>query len=139
MNYYLIKPEVAGGYGDDTVCDTRPIVVHKLHYEFFGWMGDDLITSFPSFIASDRLVRLILENHLTGTAIADVKVTFSREYFSSFKKAEVPFFHWLKIEGTAGSEDFGYSPKRRLVVSEKALEVLRKVNIHQADIEPYNP
>ena len=57
MEYYLIEPEVAGGIGEHSVIDrsSGKMVVRKLHYEFDGWLGDELLESTPCFIVSERL------------------------------------------------------------------------------------
>ena len=55
--YYFIEPEVAGGWGGNTIADTsvHPPKISKLHYQFDGWLGDDLLESFPCFIVSESL------------------------------------------------------------------------------------
>lgn len=48
--FYVLEPEVAGGWGGDgTVVDREfhPPIVSRLVYEFDGWLGDDLVTTFP--------------------------------------------------------------------------------------------
>lgn len=46
--YKLIEPEVAGSLGKETELDSSvfPPHVKKLHYEFDGWLGDDILESF---------------------------------------------------------------------------------------------
>ncbi|CDX39985.1 hypothetical protein MPLSOD_40275 [Mesorhizobium sp. SOD10] len=59
MDHFYLEPEVSGGLGDDTVMDTGvhpPPVVARLHYEFDGWLGDVIVTSFPA-ISSSRTLR----------------------------------------------------------------------------------
>lgn len=51
--YYVVEPEVAGGFGINTVftrTEGKPMVVHKLHYEFDGWLGDSLLETTPCYI-----------------------------------------------------------------------------------------
>jgi hypothetical protein len=52
MEYFQIAPEVAGGWGRNTVMDRsiHPPHVTKLHFEFDGWLGDVLLESFPCYI-----------------------------------------------------------------------------------------
>jgi hypothetical protein len=44
MEYYYVKPFVAGEFGKNTVLDNsvHPPIVHKLHYEIDVWIGDRL-------------------------------------------------------------------------------------------------
>ena len=83
MKYFYIEPEVAGGWGKNTVFDRtpgRPTVVHKLHYEFDGWLGDELLESTPCFIVSERMAREMKKMHLTGVNFDDVEVTTSEHF-----------------------------------------------------------
>ena len=138
MSYYYIEPEVAGGHGDKSVLDTRPHppIVYRLEYTFAGWMGDALLETFPCYICTDAVANAIIRHHFTGTEIADVEITFSPEYFGRYDKDTFPHFHWLKIVGAAGADDFGIGSDLRLVVSEKALSVLRSLGIEHAEVEP---
>ena len=65
---FVIEPEVAGGFGRATVLDTRthPPQVSRLEYEFDGWLGDDLLTTFPCYIVSRRLQDALEMTDLTG-------------------------------------------------------------------------
>ncbi len=58
MKYYQLEPEVAGGFGEQSVIDrsSGKMVVRKLHYEFDGWLGDVLLESYLCFIQSGRSV-----------------------------------------------------------------------------------
>ena len=51
--YYVIEPEVAGGFGENCEIDwsTGKMQVNKLHYQFDGWLGDELLESTPCYIA----------------------------------------------------------------------------------------
>ena len=81
--YKYIEPEVAGGFGTETVlnANVHPPVVERLHYEFQGWLGDDLLESFPCFIVTEQLANEISFQKLTGIFFDDVKITTS-ELFS---------------------------------------------------------
>lgn len=50
MKFYYVEPEVAGGWGSNTVFERtpgRPTVVHKLNYAFDGWLCQTLECSNP--------------------------------------------------------------------------------------------
>ena len=63
MKLYFLEPEVSGGHGENTIYGTEEEIaiegiskkVKYLHYEFEGWLGDDLLESTPAFIVSSRL------------------------------------------------------------------------------------
>src|SRR5215470_10137854 len=105
MKYYYLEPEVAGGYGEDTVLDTsvRPERVERLHYEFQGWLGDDLLEAFPVFIISERLKNILQPLHATGYELDHVKVSKEPQFRELYPNAPpLPKFHWLKISGRGG-------------------------------------
>lgn len=139
MQFFLVKPEVAGGLGERTIMDrsTHPPKVHVLNYVLDGWSGDVLLTSFPSYIvtpeARDALERL----PASGISFAQVDVSKSETFDELFPEKQLPEFSWMKIEGTAGQDDFGIAPNLRLVVSERALDVLVKLGLREAVITAY--
>ncbi len=137
--YYYIEPEVSGGLGENSVVDTsvHPPVVSKLHYQFDGWLGDDLLETFPCYIITEQLKDEIDSTGLSGCQFYGVEVTKSDQFDELYPGKELPGFYWLKINGKAGKEDFGIADDHRLVVSEKTMLILKKNNIDQADIEEF--
>lgn len=139
--YYVVEPEVAGGWGKNTVCTRtpgKPPVVHKLHYQFDGWLGDELLESTPCYIVTERLANEIGRAQLSGLRLDEVEVTASDQFTGLYPNRQLPKFVWLKVEGKAGQDDFGIAPGLRLVVSERALQLLKGVGIsHAASITPF--
>lgn len=139
MNYFILEPEVAGGWGERTVADTRefPPAVSVLHHVFDGWLGDEILEAFPCFIVTDRLAARLRREGLSGFLLRPVEVTTSEAFDDLYPGRELPAFRWLQVLGTAGVEDFGVSPSYRLVVSQRALVVLRKFRLRNCDITEY--
>jgi hypothetical protein len=141
ISYYVLEPEVAGGWGKNTVFSRtpgKPVVVHKLHYQFDGWLGDELLESTPCYIASERLARGIEKAGLKGVSFDAVEVTKSEQFEELYPGRVLPKFVWLKVDGTAGQDDFGIAPGLRLVVSERAFELLKEAGLsHAASITPF--
>jgi hypothetical protein len=139
MNFFYIEPEVAGGLGDKTVMDrrTHPPIVSKLHYHFDGWLGDALLESFPCFIVTEEARRSIEETRLTGARFDQVEVTTSEQFEELYPTLRLPKFQWLRVEGKVGEDDFGLAPDARLVVSERALDVLREVGLSHAEVSDF--
>ncbi len=138
MNYYTLSPEVAGELGTNTVVDAtvHPPVYERLHYEFVNWLGDELLEAIAAFIVTERVAEWLHHAGLSGFRIAEVEVSLSPtgEELMSFDKElmnfdELPNFWWLQVTGTPENDDFGISSDSYLVVSEKALKVLREGNI----------
>ena len=141
MKFLSLEPEVAGGTGEHTVMDvcTRPPTVTRLYYEFDGWLGDDILETFPCYIISERLKNKLATTAFTGFAIADVEVTKSGEFEDLHPGRELPAFYWLKITGRAGVDDFGFSEKSTLIISEQVLSLLGEFQIDNCQVEAYAP
>lgn len=140
MKYFLLDPEVAGGKAEDTVVSRSvfPPRVSKLHYRFDGWLGDDLLTSFPCFIVTERLAEAIKNAGLSGVEFKDVKITKSEEFEHFFPNKELPPFVWLDVIGKPGHDDFGALEKdATLVVSDQALRLLRTFHLKQCGVRTY--
>lgn len=137
--YYHIKPERAGELGEKTEIDTseHPPIVHKLHYRFHDLPEDDILKAFPCYIVSDDLKNRIESKELTGYELADVYVSKERSLAERAPDKELPKFHWLKITGTPGEDDFGKTDMARLVISDTVLELLQEVSTRYAQLEEY--
>ena len=75
--FYYLEPEVAGGFGEDTVVSaaSHPPVVTRLEYKFEGWLGDEILETFPCFIVTEAVASEITKLNLTGFSLDSVKVS----------------------------------------------------------------
>jgi hypothetical protein len=139
MRYYFIEPEVAGGLGPNTIADksVHPPLVTYLNYQFDGWLGDAILESYPVFIIVEDAKSALLRNSITGVRLDEVEVTTSEQFKDIYPDKKLPRFAWLQIIGRAGEDDFGIAADNRLVISERALDVLKQFNISHAVIEAY--
>lgn len=138
--YFYIEPEVNGGLGCNTVFDTslNPPRVLKLHCQFDGWQGDDLIEYSPCFIISQFLATEIQLEQLTGFQLDAVEISKSEQFMAICPEKELPNLYWLKVVGRAGKDDFGLAWNSRLVVSYKALKAMKtKGKLDAAKLEQY--
>lgn len=135
--YKLIEPEVAGGLGEQTQMDNSffPPLIKNLHYEFEGWLGDDILESFPCYIVTERLRDGIELEKLTGVSFDKVLISKSETFLEFHPDKELPNFFWAKINGEPNRDDFFITEKNGLAISERAYSLLKKYNIDQADIE----
>jgi len=124
--YYYIEPEVAGGLGCNTMMDrsSHPPIVSRLHYKFDGWLDDELLETFPCYIITKRLWKVIQDEEFTGVESAPVEISLSEVFQELYPNRKVPDFVWLKVSGKAGIDDFGITSDNRLVVSERVLNLL---------------
>ena len=135
---FVIRPEVAGGLGSDSILDhsVHPPVVHRLHYVFSGWLGDDIVESFPCYLVSTRLAGAITHAGLSGVRFDDAIVSKDPQFVRFFPEvaASLPEWRWLRPTGQAHESDFWQMPNGRLVVSAQALEVVRGFNLHHCEV-----
>jgi len=137
--YWSLEPEVAGDLGDGSVLDTsvHPPSVSKLQYRLSGWLGDDLLESFPCYIVTERVAQQLLVRGLTGFGLDAVDVVTSDEFNELYPGRRLPVFKWLRVDGQAGVDDFGLSDEHTLVVSHAALTLLRRHALAHCDIKDY--
>src|SRR5690242_15272675 len=96
---YRLSPEVPGMFGANTVLDTSgaPPVVHRLDYVFLGWLGDELIETYPIFMASQRLADYLTQAGVVGPSWETTTVRLDPqfvEYFPEDAAAVPPEWLW---------------------------------------------
>lgn len=146
MRFFAIAPEAAGNLGNDCVhgdITERPVQIYQPDFEFQFWPQDDLLDGFFTYACTRRLAEALVHNNLTGFELDDLKISFEERFhqWAELHKGEVfPEFVWLKIQGRVGIDDFGelVGPvPKSLVVSERALQVLKQFKLGFCDIENY--
>ena len=139
MRYFVLSPEVAGGLGEKSVMsrERHPPIVSRLHYEMDVWLGDELLEGFPCFLVTSRLAHDIEQAKLSGARFDIVQVTLSEQFKALDPDRQIPEFAWLRILGTPGRDDFGADVAGRLVVSEKALQVLKARSLNNCDVAEF--
>ena len=137
MKFYVLQPEVAGSWSDGTAVDRtfHPPIVSRLTYEFSGWGGDDIVTSFPVYIVTDRLRRALESSGLTGFEFDVVTVT-TNEQFDDVGPPALPEWAWLRLTGRPRASDAWAGNLGDITVSERMLALLREFRLDNCDVEP---
>lgn len=137
--YYKLNPEVPGHFGDNTIIEksVNSYYVKKLHYIFDGWQGDDILSSHPIFMVTERLKdQLLSSSFIDGFILKElIKVETSEEYHVFFGEKSIPPIFLLEINGKPYINDFGVDENNDLIVSHNSLEILKKYNMNFCDIE----
>lgn len=144
---YLLEPEVPGGIGNNSKLlyeNGRIKQAIHLHYEFEGWLGDDLITTSPFFLVTEGIANAIKESDLQGYSFKDIEISTSYSFKELHPNRVLPRFQLLipvgviEVEGkyitSWTGHDFCMKSRIDLVISEKAFELFRKYNINNCDI-----
>jgi hypothetical protein len=116
---------------------THPPTVAALHYEFDGWQGDELLEVLAHYIVADPLRAQLEAAAPTGCEFAPARVSTSPLFRELYPGRRLPKFHWLRVTGRAGHDDFGMSIDHRLVVSSRIWEILKSANVFGCAEEPF--
>lgn len=140
MPHHVLEPEVAGGLGPRTVMstDVHPPRVEHLHYEVEGWLGDDVLESTPCFLISPEAAAALQQAGCTGLRTAAAEVTIAPDAAPAVD-SRVEGFLWLQPTGEPGQDDLAVDATASLVVSDRALEVLRRFHLEHCDRTDWEP
>lgn len=154
MILYFLEPEVSGGHGEYTVYGTEEEIategisekVKYLHYEFEGWLGDDLLESTPAFIVSSKLGTELENSDFIDYKLEECLITKSDEFIEMYPDKEIPIFSRFIPLGNIEVEEekfknwsghhFCLSPKGELVITQEALDFLNRFSIENCFITP---
>ena len=140
MKFFRLEPEVAGELGEGTIMDVsvHPPLVTAVHYELSDWLGDHLLESYPVYLISEQLAASLDRAGFRRYELRDARVTLSLEAQELLDPASLPTFRWFVVTGAPGHDDIGVTSNARLVVSERALEVMRAAApLNHCDVKPY--
>jgi hypothetical protein len=144
MKLYFLEPEVAGGHGYKTIYGNeldieiygKSCEVKYLHYEFDGWLGDELLESTPCFIISKKLDKELEQNKFKDYRLEDCLITVSDQFRELYPNKKLPSFTRLIPTGTVektgeyfknwSGHHFSISPKGELVVTADVLAFFKK-------------
>ncbi len=147
MKFFALGAQAVGDFGRNTVMGSyqdRPPKVSKFHLELDRWPKDDIVETLATYAVTKRLVQKLSQAKLSGFIIEAIEVSTSpvfEEWMSLHQGEMLPEFFWLKVQGKPGIDDFGLIQgecELPLIVSERALKVLRQCNLSVCDIEDYH-
>lgn len=133
--YHHIEAEVAGGFGPDIDYDRgrKPRLTGPLHYEFAGWLGDDVVTTAGYWIVSAPLAAALRTSGLTGFELAEVVVTKEEQF--DMLPLRRPFPEWVRLvptgRGSTG-EDVVVDQGTELLISDATLDLFRGFHLAEA-------
>lgn len=141
MNYHVLKPEVAGSFGPNTIFvdrKARPPLLKKLHYEFNVWLGDPILETVCCYIVTGQVRNKIIAMQATGASFDEVEVSTVYPFEEICRGCILPSFTWLKVTGLGGADDFGYtSHDAFLVVYERVLDALVEAGMSHYEIAEF--
>ena len=138
--YFVLEPEIAGQLGEHTIMDssTHPPKIEKLHFVFDGWLGDDIVATFPSYLVSEKLYELLKNSKLKGFKFDTCLISLSYTFRELLPNTQLPQFYWMQVTGSDEKADFRLNKKNYLTLSENAFNLLKKTKIQHSDIYELN-
>lgn len=133
---FIIDPEVPGQIGprSNVDYDLYPPQVTSLDFIFDGWLGDDIVQSFPVYLVTKKASDVISQAGLSGATFAYAGVSTSGQFRELSNPPTLPPFFWLKVPTSRGQADFWLNNSNMLCVSDKAMQVLQKLSLKNAVI-----
>ena len=132
MSVYELEPEVPGRAGPETLWDTseRPPRLSNVSLEFDGWLGDDLIETYPLFAVTDRLGAALLEAGVRGASFAPVLATKSEQFADLRPDTQIGAWSLMTVTGHEGAGDDAWLNSRSvLVVSQRFWNVVSRFQV----------
>jgi hypothetical protein len=123
---YILEAEVPGGLGPRTLMErsSHPPRVDSLHFVFDGWLGDQLIESFPCYLVTPDLAEAFARAGVTGFELAEAEVETSEEFKELYPGRSIPPFKWLRVRGAPGKSDLYITSNNQLGGSQKVVDVI---------------
>ena len=135
MNFFQFEPDVPGYFMNSRYVLDHLRDIPTIHYIFECWPYDDIISWICVHLVKERLSLALKSSRMTGFEIRDCAVSKGDQFdIASPRCGDLPDFWWLYINGVPGVDDFGITKELMLVVSERALELLKGFVIENADI-----
>lgn len=137
MLYYTLGVQCVGSF--DTVEDESTGAIAGKELVLEHWPEDDILCGISggNFV-TQSLADALQISGLTGFVIKSVKVVDGDQFFVTRKSRRgqrLPQLFEFQITGDAGKDDFGRD--KHLVVSEKAMQLLKKFSLKYRIVNQY--
>ncbi|PZM78814.1 MAG: hypothetical protein DKT66_23225 [Candidatus Melainabacteria bacterium] len=137
MGYYKIGAQCIGTFDKVEDEDTDAIIGEELVVDH--WPEDDILSAMVGgHFVTRRLADALSNAALTGFQLKPVNIVEGEQLYVSRKVhpgEEMPEILQLELTGKAGKDDFGRD--KVLVVSERAMELLKKFSFKYRIVEDY--
>ncbi len=139
--FFLVKPEVPGGLGENTVFDKSevPWKIISVHLVFDGWDGANVVKVSPCFFVTEMLRNRIESENLSGVInFEEIQISTSETFKELMPNTKIPSFFLMRINGVPQKDDIGTTSNFKLILSEKALAIFREYELGDFEIEEIN-
>jgi hypothetical protein len=132
--YYL---HVWALQGSANLIKSDSLKSHAMQLRIDAWPKDEIFLFTPFYFVTERLHSILACHNLTGIRFEKVsKLTKEANFKANYPGAELPPFYWLAvIEGQILHDDFAIWDDKYLVVSQKALDLLRDNHVTHSEAD----
>jgi hypothetical protein len=100
------------------------------------WSPDDLLKTSPCYFMSRRLYKELESNIFSDVELGpNVDTEASITFKELYPNKAIPKYYLLRITGTAFKDDFGLDMSNKLILSPRAMSVLRGYSLADAELE----
>ncbi len=127
MDFIQIVPEKISALGNRTVFSgADQSQIENLHIQLENWQGGHLMEISSCFVVTRPLAEVLRKSDFTGFEITGLQLNKARCFAGNYSSGiSLPAFHWLKVTGKAGKDDFSVDPSNgRLTLSARAFTQL---------------
>ena len=111
---------------------SRPLL-----FVFDGWGGDELVTGFGCFLATQSLAQVLKAEGLSGFETYPVEIEKSEQMLTLQPDVVLPRFVRLKFSGKLGESDFVLMEGDVLVVTKEGLQAILATDPKTLRYDPY--
>ncbi|NYI58239.1 hypothetical protein [Cellulomonas soli] len=111
-----------------------PPRLSNVSLQFEGWLGDDLIETYPLFAVTDRLRAALRASGVSGVSFEQVPTIRSEQLLELQPGDEIGTWSLMAVTGRAGTDDAWLSPRWMLMVSQRFWDVASRFQLTYCDI-----
>lgn len=135
--FYQLKPNCLGELGPGTEANWKAPYLEqssKIGYLIMHPPEDDLSQIASCVVVTERLKNLIEQAAIDKITFCDCAVTLERQFAEMYTEwLPLPPMFWLKFQGVAMQDDFGWDADFELVVSDRVIDLLDQVAYNYYD------
>jgi hypothetical protein len=137
MRYFRIRP--TRPFDMWTYSDVENGQIKSLVFAYEYWSAEPIFKQVEYIFVTNSFAEVLSKSDLTGYVLTSVATRKADNYTSSMEDSVPQPVQRLIAQGRAGEADFGMQDVMNLVVSERALGLLRAAGMHEALVYDFDP
>jgi len=139
MAFHRIEPTRPGNVWQRSSFKPGTRDIERMVFSWDFWSGEPLFHDVPYLFVRRSVGEALANSGLTGFSLREVETGKSAEWDASAGHPEPEPVMQLEVHGQHGADDFGMQNKVDLVLSDRALDLLKAHGLRRSDLFPYEP